>query len=53
MSTPVYCGRRFTENDLQQIRAIIEADDRPSRAEISRRVCRQLQWQRSDGKLKE
>lgn len=54
MTTPiVYCGRRFSENDLQQIRAIIAAEDRPNRAEISRRVCRRLQWQRADGGLKD
>ena len=53
MSNTVYCGRHFTENDLQRIRAIIATEDRPNRAEISRRVCRQLQWHRPDGGLKD
>ena len=41
--TPVrFCGRDFSSNDLELIRTIIAADDRPNRAEISRRVCRDI-----------
>ena len=52
--TPVrFCGRDFSSNDLELIRTIIAADDRPNRAEISRRVCRALEWIRSEGRLKD
>ena len=47
-----YCGRVFSAAELDQIRAIIAADDQPNRAEIARRVCRQLSWYRPNGDLK-
>ncbi len=47
------CGKHFSSDDLQTIRSIIAAQDRPNRAEISRRVCRILRWVRSDGHLKD
>ena len=48
-----YCSRLFDEEEIEQIRRICGADDQPSRAEISRRVCRQLHWLRPNGKLKD
>ena len=48
-----YCSRLFDEKQIERIRRIIGADDRPSRTEISRRVCRQLHWLRPDGRLKD
>lgn len=53
MKSKTYCGRRFTARDLHQIRLIIDGEDHPNRAEISRRVCRRLQWLRPDGRLKD
>ena len=53
MSTLTCCGRRFSHDDLSRIRTIIAAEDRPNRAEISRRVCRELRWLRPDGRLKD
>ena len=53
MTMSIYCGRPFPDADLNQIHKIIDAEDRPNRAEISRRVCRQLQWLRPDGRLKD
>jgi hypothetical protein len=47
-----YCGREFLATELDQIRAIIAAPDQPRRAEIARRVCRQLSWYRPNGELK-
>lgn len=44
-----YCGRSFTDAELAQIRCLIAAPNHPSRIEISREVCRQLHWLRSDG----
>jgi len=48
-----YCSRLFDEKEIEQIRRIIGADDRPSRTEISRRVCRELHWLRPNGRLKD
>lgn len=48
-----FCGRDFSGDDLRLIQTIIGADDRPNRAEISRRVCRALAWVRSEGRLKD
>jgi len=53
MNDGVFCGRTFTADDLERVRAIIAAPDRPNRAEISRRLCRQLGWLRADGRLKD
>jgi len=53
MKSITLCGRQFTSDELQTIRSIIAAQDRPNRAEISRRVCRILGWVRSDGHLKD
>lgn len=53
MSTVTYCGRPFNESELDEIRAVINAEDHPNRAEISRRVCSRLQWLRPDGHLKD
>jgi hypothetical protein len=53
MKSQTYCGRQFTACDLRKIRRIIDGEDHPNRAEISRRVCRQLQWLRPDGRLKD
>jgi hypothetical protein len=48
-----YCGRDFSEADLQTIRHIIASNDQPNRATISRRVCTVLGWYKPDGGLKE
>ena len=48
-----YCGRDFFESEIDKIRDIISFDDKPNRAEISRRVCRELGWFKYDGGLKE
>ena len=48
-----YCGRDFSDCELQTIRQIITSDDRPNRAKISRRVCEALGWYKQDGGLKE
>jgi hypothetical protein len=48
-----YCGRDFSDSELQTIRQIITSDDRPNRAEISRRVCEAFGWYKQDGGLKE
>jgi hypothetical protein len=48
-----YCGRLFTAVELEQIRGMIETEPRPNRAELSRLVCRALNWLRPDGRTKD
>lgn len=52
LSVVTVCGRVFTEQDLEVIRRIISDPSQPWRAEIARRVCRELGWVRLDGQLK-
>ena len=46
------CGRSFSVRDLEVIRRIIADDSAPCRAEIARRVCRDLDWFDEAGRLK-
>lgn len=48
-----YCGRSFTISEIEKIRKIISSGDKPNRAEISRRICRELAWFKLDGGLKD
>jgi hypothetical protein len=49
-----YCGRCFTEADLQVIRQIIAQPELyPTRAAIARVACVELGWLRPDGRSKE
>ena len=55
--TPVfpltYSGRQFSEEQLQQVCALIAACPDASRTEISRQVCQLLDWRKTDGGWKE
>lgn len=48
-----YCGREFTDSELQRIRQIIAADPERTRTDISRLLCRIFNWYKPDGGLKE
>lgn len=48
-----YCGRSFSEDDIQFIRDLIGSQPETNRAQLSRRVCRALHWLRPDGRLKD
>jgi len=48
-----YCGRQFTESELEGIRGLIANNPGASRAGLSRLVCEELQWRRPDGRLKD
>lgn len=48
-----YCGRLFSENDIQLIRQLIASRPEANRADLSRQVCRSLGWLRPDGRLKD
>lgn len=48
-----YCGRYFSDTEINQIRQLM--DDHPEfhRADLSRHACLMLQWYKADGGLKE
>ncbi len=48
-----YCGRDFTDQQLEQIRELIAEDPNRTRAELSRLTCQALAWFKADGGLKE
>lgn len=48
-----YCGRDFTNKELDQIRALIKENPQYHRAKLSREVCQMLRWLKPDGKLKD
>ena len=53
MNSYRYCGRLFSESDIQFIRNMILRQPNTNRAELSRQVCRSLSWLRPDGRLKD
>ena len=48
-----YCGRDFTQQELETIRRIIVENPQRTRAHISRLVCKALRWYKPDGGLKD
>jgi hypothetical protein len=44
-----YCGRDFTDADLDTIRRLLAASPGASRAQLSRQVCLSLGWAKPDG----
>jgi hypothetical protein len=48
-----YCGRLFSEDEIQLIRRLIHCHPQAHRADLSRLVCRSLPWLRPDGRLKD
>ena len=48
-----YCGRDFTNKELDQIRSLIKENPQFHRSKLSREVCRMFQWLKPDGKLKD
>jgi hypothetical protein len=48
-----YSGRQFSEEQLEQVRALIAASPNSSRTAISRQVCQLLNWRKADGGWKE
>ena len=46
-----YCGRDFSEAEIEMIRALIaKRDPALHRKELSREVCRRLDWRKPDGR---
>lgn len=48
-----YCGRHFSDGELETIRRLIAQNPGASRAWLSREACEQLQWRGAQGRLKE
>ena len=48
----VFCGREFTESEIESISRIVGEDTTRNRTDISRIACEQLQWYKPDGKVK-
>ena len=48
-----YCGRPFTLEEIELIRALLGATPALNRARLSREVCERLGWRRPDGRLKD
>jgi len=48
-----YCGRDFSDGELETIRRLIAQNPGASRAWLSREACEQLQWRGARGRLKE
>ena len=48
-----YCGRDFTDQEMEKIRFLIAEDKTRSRAELSRLTCQTLNWLKPDGGLKD
>lgn len=48
-----YCGRDFTVKEFEQIRSYIKHNRELNRTQLSKGVCRMVQWLKPDGTLKE
>jgi hypothetical protein len=47
------CGKNWTTEDIEQIRALIVASPSAKRSELARWVCEMFNWRMLDGRLKE
>src|SRR6056297_1966423 len=48
-----YCGREFSEQEIETIQKIIFMDPTQTRTEISKLVCQALEWLKPNGGLKD
>lgn len=48
-----YCGKNFTENDLDEICKIIRENPKEHRVSLSKIVCETFNWKKPDGGLKD
>lgn len=48
----IFCGRTFTESELENIRLLIDEDTTRNRTAIARIACELLQWYKPDGMVK-
>ena len=48
-----YCGRQFSDQEMEAIRALIKTNPNVRRAGLSRLVCEKFDWRSPNGKLKD
>jgi hypothetical protein len=48
-----YCGRAFTCKEIDSIRQLIAGEPKRNRVQLSKIFCKQFQWLRPDGRLKD
>lgn len=48
-----YCGREFSDQEINWVNGLIETEPDISRQQLSIRFCRQANWRKSDGGLKD
>ncbi len=48
-----YSGRVFSAQEIEQVRALIQAHPQASRQQLSYRVCELFDWRKADGGLKD
>ena len=48
-----YCGRQFSEGELNEIKQLIHDHPSMHRTGLSRQVCQRLHWYKADGGLKD
>jgi hypothetical protein len=48
-----YSGRDFSQQEIAQIRSLIDAEPQPNRQQLSYRVCELFNWRKADGSLKD
>ncbi len=48
-----YCGRDFTEKEIELIRNMMKEDPNRTRTDVSRLVCKDFGWYKADGGLKD
>jgi hypothetical protein len=48
-----YRGREFSEGEVSRLHEILSIHVALSRAQLSRLICEELNWRRTDGKLKD
>ena len=47
-----YCGREFSDTELERIR-LLAADPKMTRQSLSQQVCKEFEWRKRDGGLKD
>jgi len=50
---PRYCGRDFSDAEMELIRALIAEEPRRNRAVLSREICERFNWRKENGGLKD
>ncbi len=48
-----YCGKNWTEEDIERIRTIITSSPSATRSALSRVICQEFNWLKPDGGLKD